>query len=236
MTTARRLAYGACLGLSLVALAGCATTTKVAHAPPAAPAPISVSPKERVDRAVTLLNAGDPAGARVELVAAIAQPPGDPRARKLLDQIDRDPVSLLGIQYYCYRVRAGETLFQIAGKLLGDPQLVYALARYNGLAAPATLEAGRILKIPGEEPRRASAPRPAKAPAAAAPAPVVRASRDPGRANQLRGAALEHMSGGRIDRAVTLLRQARELDPENTLIRRDLNRATRIQGAVRAAS
>jgi Flp pilus assembly protein TadD len=45
--------------------------------------------------------------------------------------------------------------------------------------------------------------------------------------------ALDHMSGGSIDRAVTLLRQAQQLDPGNVMIRRDLARATRIQGAVR---
>jgi tetratricopeptide (TPR) repeat protein len=228
MSAAHRLRQAACLGVSLFVLAGCAATEKVVGAPTT----VALSPREHVDRAATLLSAGDPEAARLELAQALAQQPGDPRARKLLVQIDKDPVALLGSRYYAYRVRPGESLSQIAAKFLGDSQLFYALARYNGIAAPDTLEAGRALKIPGE-PKRAVLTRPTPA-APATPSPA--AAPDPRRASELRGAALEQMSGGKIDRAVKLLRQARDLDPANPLIRRDLDRATRIQNTVRTSS
>jgi LysM repeat protein len=230
VTQSRRIRRGAGLGLALLTLAGCATTGQ-APPPAEAYAPPASDPRAHVDHAVTLLCSGDAAGARMVLMDVLARRPGDRRARKLLVQIDRDPVALLGARYFTYKVRPGETLFQLARRYLGDSQLFYALARYNGLAAPDALEAGRTLKIPGE-PKRAAAP---QAPAASAPTPA-RPARDPVRAGALRAAALDQMSGGRIDQAVNLLRQAQQLDPANTLIRRDLERATRVQGAVRDAS
>ena len=42
------------------------------------------------------------------------------------------------------------------------------------------------------------------------------------------------MNRGQIDRAVGLLGQAAALDPDNPLIRRDLDRATRIRSTVHA--
>lgn len=73
-----------------------------------------------------------------------------------------------------------------------------------------------------------AAPRPA-APAAAAK-PVANAAR----AAQLRAQGLEQLNRGAIDRAVALLSQASQLNPGNALIQRDLARAVRIRGAVRA--
>jgi predicted Zn-dependent protease len=228
-----RLRAALALGACAAALAGCATTgsapAPLAAAP--APAPAEPSARERIDRATTLLGAGEREPARAELQAALAREPGNAMARNLLDQIEMDPVALLGARSYAYRVRPGESLSQIAGRLLGDPRLFYALARYNGIEAPQSVTAGQTLKIPGAPKKAAATPR--------APAPVQVATprpRDPTRANKLRGAALEHMNGGKIDRAVALLREARELDPENALIRRDLDRARRIQSTVRGRS
>ncbi|HEY3697002.1 LysM domain-containing protein [Phenylobacterium sp.] len=225
------LALGACAAV----LAGCATTSSPPPPAPlaAAPAPAApeIDPRERIDRALVLLGAGQREPARAELQAALAREPGNAAARSLLDQIEKDPVVLLGARNYTYRVRPGESLSQIAGRLLGDPRLFYALARYNGVEAPQSVTAGQLLKVPGT-PRKAIAAR-APAPVQAATAPRLR---DPTRASKLRGAALAHMNGGKIDRAVALLRQARELDPDNALIRRDLDRATRIQTTVRGRS
>jgi hypothetical protein len=58
-------------------------------------------------------------------------------------------------------------------------------------------------------------------------------ARNTAKATELRGAALELMSKGVIDRAVSLLRQALSFDPGNPLIQRDLDRALRILGGVR---
>ncbi len=73
------------------------------------------------------------------------------------------------------------------------------------------------------------APRPAPARDAAPPAgaPV-----DPARAAQLRTKGLEELNRGQVARAVALLAQASQLDPGSSTIRRDLERAQRIDRAV----
>lgn len=84
---------------------------------------------------------------------------------------------------------------------------------------------------------RTAAPRPSPAPAAKPAAPRPAAPKPPAnaaRAAQLRAQGLEQLNRGAIDRAVALLSQASQLDPGNALIQRDLARAVRIRGAVRA--
>jgi Flp pilus assembly protein TadD len=61
--------------------------------------------------------------------------------------------------------------------------------------------------------------------------PAPRAG-NPAQAARLRGQGLAAMNGGAIDRAVALLRQALALDPDNSAIRSDLNRALRVQSIV----
>jgi hypothetical protein len=55
---------------------------------------------------------------------------------------------------------------------------------------------------------------------------------EPARAAQLRAAGLEQLNRGAIRKAVALLEQARRLDPNSVLIKRDLDRAIRISRAV----
>lgn len=242
----KRLAL-AITALSLM-LAACETTgagkaRSVVAKPPTASA--GLSPRERERRAIEMLNQGRPDEARAELQAALAKEPDAPLARKLLDQIEKDPQTLLGTKSFAYRMKRGETFSGLAGRFLGDPNLFYALARYNGVAVPAQGQlGGDTIRIPGV-PKKAAAPAPrkpasaAKAPppsAAAAKPPSAAPARDPGRANQLRAEGLQQMNRGAIDSAVALLRQAQRLDPESALIRRDLNRALRIQATVRANS
>jgi hypothetical protein len=112
--------------------------------------------------------------------------------------------------------------------------LFYALARYNGIETPDAVEPGQTILIPGVI-RRAPAP---AAPAPPASAPAVKAqaappSGNPGRASDLRRRALEDMNKGSVDLAVALLQQAMPLDPNNPLIRNDLDRALRIQASLR---
>jgi len=222
-------------------LAACETTDTVKPqltvGAPATARP-GLAPRERERRAVEMLNQGRPAEARTELAAALTQEPGAALALNLMRQIDTDPKVLLGEKSFSYTVRRGETFTGLADRFLGDPYLFYALARYNGVAVPAQSQVGGTLQIPGE-PKRAAAPAPRKPAAAAAAAPVtatapVAPARNPAQASQLRATALEHMSKGAIDNAITLLRKAAALDPGNLLIRRDLERALRIQATVRA--
>ena len=107
---------------------------------------------------------------------------------------------------------------------------------------------GEMAPIPNPDGSKpAAAPRPAaprpspQAPAAkpaaprpAAPVAVPKPQANAARAAQLRAQGLEQLNRGAIDRAVALLSQASQLDPGNALIQRDLARAVRIRGAVRA--
>ena len=81
---------------------------------------------------------------------------------------------------------------------------------------------------PAPPPRRAT-----PAPAAPTPAPApAKPAVDKARAGQLRAQGLVELNRGEVQKAVSLLRQAQQLDPDNTLIARDLQRAVRIQSAV----
>lgn len=62
----------------------------------------------------------------------------------------------------------------------------------------------------------------------AAPAPAL------ARAGKLRALALDQLNRGEVEGAVANLKAARELDPSNELIQRDLERANRIRATVAA--
>ena len=70
----------------------------------------------------------------------------------LIQQLDADPVDSLGARHYVYTVKPGETLSRIAEERLGDGMKFVILARYNGIAVPATVVAGQRIKIPGDQP------------------------------------------------------------------------------------
>jgi hypothetical protein len=183
---------------------------------------------ERLTLAVELLNHAQRERARIELQAILVMAPGNAASGRLLRDMDEDPRTALGEQSYAYTVRPGDTMKTIASRLLGDPLKFYILARYNGIDVPADVTAGRVLMIPGE-PRKSSAPRVLPPVATQPSAPPVA---QPGRAGALRALALESMDRGQINKAVSLLQQASELDPSNALIKRDLSRAERIQTTV----
>ncbi|WP_309642867.1 LysM domain-containing protein [Phenylobacterium sp.] len=207
---------------------GVKPATPAASAPSAPVATAGLSARERQKRAVDLLGVGQSDVARAELLALLAEQPANAVARKLLDQIDRDPRELLGEKNYAYKVRPGDTMSTVADRLMGDGLLFYGLARYNNIVDPSQMSVGQTLLIPGV-PRKVAPAKPA-APTTAAPTSTPR---NPARAGLLRGQALEQMNRGAIDKAVGLLRQALALDPANAAIQRDLDRAVRIQANVR---
>jgi hypothetical protein len=222
--------------VAALAIAGCSRTT--GSAPPAATAGgTHYIDRENIGEAIELLNRGEVEPARKVLWRILNRQPGDQIARQLVRQLDTPPETLLGKESFAYTTRAGDTMSTLAGRFLRDPMMFYALARYNGIAAPATLEAGRALRIPGRAPEPAAkaaakpeTTRPAPTPAKeAAAAPKV----DSGQASRLRARGLEQLNRGAVDRAVSLLQQASRLDPGSSLIRRDLDRAQRIQKTVR---
>lgn len=215
--------------ISFPSLPGFSTAPARAEAAPSAAA-TSAEPttRERVAKAAELLSAGKESDARAELQAALVASPRDATAQAFLRQIETDPVVLLGEASQPYVVQAGDTMSGLAGRFLNDSLMFYALSRYNGLSSPNALAVGRTLKIPLT----------AKAPATSAtlttlPEPAAAAKAiDPAKANAIRLQALQLLNTGEVLRAVALLREAVSLDGTDPAIRKDLERAQRIQDAL----
>jgi tetratricopeptide (TPR) repeat protein len=238
----RRLA-ACCAIAQMLALSACGPSggprTPATVAPPVAP----------LDAAVELLNQGDEKGAQKLLRPLLRANPNDPRANVLLESLDQDPVELLGARSFAYTVQAGDTMLGLSQRFLGNRLKFYQLARYNHVEKPAALSAGTVLRIPGEPPRPAPAPRaepawtetPKAAPRArpkpkfpASSAAPAKVATDPAAAIKLRSLGLAALNQGKVADAVRLLRRASALDPANPLIARDLARAERIAQTVAA--
>ena len=197
--------------------------------------------RDKVGKAIILLQHGDAVGAREILADVLDRQPGDAVAQSLVKQIDEEPVALLGAVSFAYTARNGDSFSSLAQRYLGNPILFYALARYNGVTTPAALTKGTALHIPGHLKREPNRAEPSTEPGThasstpAKPVPAVRPAApagDPRRAAQLRAQGLEEMNRGAIGHAVALLDRASRLDPSNALIKRDLDRAIRIRRTV----
>ena len=234
------------VGVGALALAGCGGggTSRVKSLP----APPTVSAANETEAAFFLLMRGKEGPAAGKLKSILKRDPMNPAATMLSGSIKGDPKELLGPQSYPYTVRAGDTMEGLAQRFLGNRMKAYQLVRYNGLQAPVALALGQVIRIPGELPRpepvRRADPEPARAIAPVAPkprvvtpkpvAPAVSPGTNPVAARQLRTAGLAALNQGNVDRAVGLLRRAKQVDPANPLIARDLARAERIAATVRA--
>lgn len=197
-----------------------------------APLADDATPRQRLSRAIVLLDAGQAEAAKSELKRVLAASPRDATAQRLLSQIETDPEKLLGAQSYAYTVVAGDTMSAIAEKHLGDALMFYALSRYNGLASPRALGAGQILRMPGSASAKgAPAAAVATLDGGAASRPAGRAI-DAEKASAIRLKALELLNRGEPAQAVKLLRQAAGLNETDAAIRRDLERAVRIESTL----
>ena len=199
-----------------------------------------------VDAIIALLDAGDTKTAKRRIASALKRDPMNASVQVLRDSIVQDPAQLLGPVSHPYVTKPGDTMNGLAERFLGTRLKGYQLSRYNGIAVPATLAAGRTLRIPGEPPRaepvrrvEPRAPAPSIAPPKPRPAPTkpLAASKpaaNPAAARQARAAGLAALNQGDVARATNLLRRASLLDPGNPAIARDLGRAQRIAATVKA--
>ena len=233
-------------GMGALALAGCGGGTSRVKS---LPAPPTVSAANETEAAFVLLMQGKEGPAAGKLKSILKRDPMNPAATMLNGSIKGDPKNLLGPQSYPYTVRAGDTMEGLAQRFLGNRMKAYQLLRYNGLKAPVTLAAGQVVRIPGEPPRpepvrrpESESPKPAATSTSPKPrvvtprpaAPGVSPGTNPIAARQLRTAGLAALNQGNVDRAVGLLRRAKQLDPANPLVAHDLARAERIAATVRA--
>lgn len=232
---------------SALALTACSKKESVESAPavPAVPGVPAVDDTEvRVGTtrdALMFMGRGDEEPARQILEGILKRNPNNKVAKKFLDQLIVDPVTLLGAENYQYRVQSGDTMSSIAQTRLGDSSLFYALARYNGIDDPRRINAGQMLRIPGTKPvpeKSDAKSRPAKSVGPASPSTKTdsagqsRPAANPRRASQLRAQGLAALNRGSVSQAVNLLSQANRLDPTNQAIIADLNRARHIQRTV----
>lgn len=199
----------------------------------AAPLAVEATAREHINRAVLLLGSGRAEEARAHLTQALQKSPSEKVAANLLQQIDGDPMVLLGQEHQTYTVVAGDTMSALAARHLGDPMKFYLLSRYNGLASPDALRVGAILKIP----KSAVVSTAATTPAPAATAAAATATSEPlvvnaAKANTTRLQGLEALNKGQIALAVDLLQQAEKLNKGDPAIQRDLERARRIQSSL----
>ena len=220
------------LGVVLTLLATACTTV-----PSAAPDPVVVTetiltPRERLQRAIQLLDEGNEDMAMVEIDAMLATNPHDATAVKLRDQVKTDPEKLLGESHFPYAVKPGETTSSLAKSYLGDPLLFYALSRYNNLEAPNRLRAGQTLKMPDSSHSPATLSKATVMPSGSREPVKVASAEDVAEAKSLRLQALEQLNTGDSDGAVILLRRAQSLDSNNPNISADLAKVERIQKAL----
>jgi LysM repeat protein len=241
------------LMMAIAVLSACATTapapgpaaleTPEAVAVAAAPETPVLAPIEppktlssRIADAVQHLDRGDVEKASNELTLALKDAPKDATARRLMSQIDTDPVVLLGPAVQTYVVVTGDTMSAIADRFLGDHLMFFALSRYNGLSSPRALRLGQTLKIPKSAKvsvLAAAAPVAPLVPKAPAETAAAASTASPAsKASALRLSALENLNNGHADRAVEQLNQAKSLNPQDASIERDLARALKIQTAM----
>lgn len=97
--------------------------------------------------------------ARVALKAYRAKDPKNPLARSLQEQLDANPIQMLGKPATTYTVQPGDTLGGLAERFLGSSSKFVILARYNHIARSKDLRVGQVIKLPARAtPAEAPAP------------------------------------------------------------------------------
>ena len=153
------------LAVLLVTQAGCQTAKPVAVAPAPEPAPAVVEPapqeatpqyvpepglkpQQRIERAIKHLEKGEAGQAKAELEAYLAAIPNSKVAQDLVRQIDAPASEYFPAASQNITLAAGDSFSVLAQKYLGSYYQFYALAKYNGIAVPRDVSAGRKIRIP----------------------------------------------------------------------------------------
>lgn len=106
------------------------------------------SPTQFWKEAIWGLHEGKSIEAKAALLRALDLKPKFEEAKKLLKQIDTDPVEFFGNEFFSYAIAEGESLSIVAKRYLDDPFLFYILARYNDIENPSRIIIGQTIKIP----------------------------------------------------------------------------------------
>jgi hypothetical protein len=179
--------------------------------PEPAPAVVTDEPTPQpasLHQAIDRLEDGEPDQAEQLLLAILEDRPGQPVARRLLQQIRQPPEQLLGSDYIEITVQSGDSLSLLAARHAGDSLLFHALARLNGIERPRLLQAGAVLRVPA----------PVDEPAMAADAPTeTELLVEPGP----EATAIDIMQTGRVEEGFGLLlslAKAEDLSPQGLQI------------------
>ncbi|MCU7931111.1 MAG: tetratricopeptide repeat protein [Candidatus Thiodiazotropha sp. (ex Codakia rugifera)] len=114
----------------------------------------SLTPSQRVRKALQQLEHGDYENAHNQLTWALQEKPTLQIATNLLQQMEADPIEYLGLKSFFYDVEPGDSLSIISKKFLNDPLKFVILARYNKLDNPSKLAPGQRIRVPGVMPER----------------------------------------------------------------------------------
>lgn len=227
------------VGLLLAVFAACAACTAMGGSQQSTaqtdqPQPTS-SARERFAQVLRLLENGNAAAARVELIAYLEQQPSSEVGRDLLRQIDTPAEEYFPQQYRVVELEPGESLSTLAEEYLGDLYQFHALAKYNGIAQPRQLELGQSIKIPLTDYARSQFDAPASpASAPAAPAAVSGANQaEPGQRQQqvdaLHRQALNEFRAQNLDNAIALWDEVLLIDPGHDSARLYRNQALELK-------
>ncbi len=141
----RRRIAPAAMALLMLVVSGCSGLGA-----PVEPAGVLAadSPGERWHIALEMLDRGEELQAE-ELFIELRDSPGyGERAEHMLGQI-RGPIHrYFPDDHFNVRLRAGQSLSALSRRYLDDPLKFFALARYNGIAAPNQVAAGQLIRIP----------------------------------------------------------------------------------------
>lgn len=131
-------------------LAGCVETPTAEPEvqTPAVVALPGLSPSERLRRGLEMLEDGDEATARAELVAYVRASNNSRTGRSLLRQIDMPPSEYFPAEFREVILRKDQSLSNIAKTYLGSALQFHALAKYNGIKQPKRMFPGQIVKVP----------------------------------------------------------------------------------------